>query len=348
VLAAVLACARPVLVTAWRTARWDQRVVRAVVLDTSSSMAASEASRLADGEMRAFAAARFAGDDLDDQLKRAAEWLQSAPPARREVVVVSDFQRGAIDAASLSAVPSEVGLRFIRAGGRPPTRGVRLPPVSGWRNGEWQGTVTLRGDRLDAVWSRRGPAIVSWLTTKEPAADADVAARAVRAAASLGVASNDDGRRAVVAFEGAPAAPGAGTVTTPWMLRAAAALQQSPLLRESGAGVSVADDSGALLVRANVSAASAAAPAVVRAVMVAVRPAAIADPEVETTTLSDAQLTAWRRDPAPAGRTGRVTASDSIESKWLWGAALLLMALENLVRRGPARAAQREARADAA
>ena len=49
-------------------------------------------------------------------------WLRTAPPARRELVVISDFQLGALDAAMLRDLPSHVGIRLVRTSGAPVTR----------------------------------------------------------------------------------------------------------------------------------------------------------------------------------------------------------------------------------
>jgi hypothetical protein len=65
VLAAVLACAQPVLLSSWRTARWNQRTARAVVVDTSRSVPSTpETARLADQELQAFASATFRTRDV--------------------------------------------------------------------------------------------------------------------------------------------------------------------------------------------------------------------------------------------------------------------------------------------
>jgi len=354
VLAAVLAATHPVLLAAWRTRAWNERIARAVVLDTSRSMSldvapfdvaqgrrdrpsAADAGRLADQEMAAFASERFAGADLRDALSRAADWLAHTPPARREIVVISDFQRGAVDREALTAVPVGVGLRFIRAGTHPGQRDVPLPLVSGWRGGAWQGAATIRGDAIDASWIRRGAPSIEWIGTRQARGDEQAARRAVEGAASFGIAPAPAGRRAIVVFAGADPVAGERPVATDWMLRAELALRRGDLLRQTGATITTAEQADALVVHASVGAADPMAAAVARAVMLALSPAAIADRELEVATIPDAELAGWRRDPAPVTNVTAVPRGITSDARWLWALALLLLAVETWVRRSRAR-----------
>ena len=61
---------------------------------------------------------------------------------------------------------------------------------------------------------------------------------------------------------------------------------------------------GVMVVDAPIPAAALAAPAVIRAALLAVRPAAMVDREEEVVTISDADLARWRRDPAPVRIVG--------------------------------------------
>ena len=54
----------------------------------------------------AFRAETFATNDVADGIRRATDWLRTAPPARRELVVISDFQLGALDAATFRDLPA--------------------------------------------------------------------------------------------------------------------------------------------------------------------------------------------------------------------------------------------------
>lgn len=349
VLAAVLAAAQPVLLAAWRTGRWNARVARAVVLDTSRSMPMSgEGSRLAQLESHAFATARFDADDLEDALQRAAAWLARTPPARREIVIISDFQRGAIDRNALGAVPADIGIRFIRAGTPSATGSGALPAIAGWRGSRWQPALVLHGESLDVAWTRVGVSNESWVATSAIPVEAEAASRALTAALSLGIPSGDDGRRARVVFKGVSSSSGETEVRTAWMQRAVVTLGQSSLLREARASVEPFEDHGVLVLRTDVSAAAAGAPAVVRAAMLAVKPEQIADREMETAAITDAQLNEWRRDAAPVAGRPRVLVGDGIESRWLWAVALALLGIESWLRRQRSASTLEEARADAA
>ena len=183
------------------------------------------------------------------------------------------------------------------------------------------------------------------VTTRQPAAEAVAAAAALAGAASFGTVAGGD-HRAIVAFAGAPSLGGEQPLSAPWMLRSALELRQSALLHETGAAASFAEKDDALIVHTDVAASSAAAPGVVRAVMLALTPDAFADPELDPKTIPDADLAAWRRDAGPVERGGTVI-GDGFESRWLWAAALGLLGIEAWIRRRKP-AAQQEVHADAA
>ena len=112
---AVLALSRPLWLTDARARALGERTTRAVVVDTSASVDAARAREAAAAETRsAFAARQFEGVDLSIELGRAASWLSSAGPGRLEIVLISDFQRGAIELHSVGQVPAGIGLRLLR------------------------------------------------------------------------------------------------------------------------------------------------------------------------------------------------------------------------------------------
>jgi hypothetical protein len=350
VAAAILAAARPLVMTPWRQARWNARVARAVVVDTSRSVPdPAVAARFADEQMRnVFAGRRVSTPDLADGVDRAVRWLRSAPPARREIVLISDFQRGSLDEAAVRRIPADVGVRLIRAGTQPGSRRVTLPRIEGWRGGIWQATATIDAIGTRVSWVRGdGVGAAAWITVMASPADAAVADRALRAAVSQGVSAGDPSRRIVVRFAGAPPiVPAPRAVTSPWM--ASAAL--SDALRGVEPAVSVSERDGVLVVDAPIGASAFEAPAIVRAVILAVRPAAIADVEAEVETLPDEDLARWRRDAAPLATSAIPVANEGGESdaRWLWTLALILLAVEARVRRVRRRPAEQEAHADAA
>jgi hypothetical protein len=121
--AAVAALADPLWQSAARRAEWNARQARAIVVDTTASVTSAEAAPLAQREAaNAFKSERFETTQIAEGIGRAAAWLRTAPPARRELVVISDFQLGAFDAAMLRDLPPHVGIRFVRTSAAPVTR----------------------------------------------------------------------------------------------------------------------------------------------------------------------------------------------------------------------------------
>lgn len=336
VAAAVAAAAQPIVMSRWRLSQWNARTIRALVIDTGSGgQASADTMRLAEQEARGFQVQRFAGTDLRDLMARAAAWLDDAAPGRREIVVVSDFQRGEFDADDVAGLPSGIGLRMIRAATQPAARDVALPAVSGFRGGVWQPSLRVESGATAATWTRSGDAAsLSWLTTVQPPAEEEAAQRALRAAASFGVAAGDDARRVRVRFAGAPDdSAGRRPLRERWMVDAALALRQSPLLEEAEAAVTTAEQGGELLVDTTITASAAGAAAVLRAIILAVRPASIADPRSEVVTASDADLASWRREPAPVTSALPSGPDADSDARWLWLFALTLLGLETWVRR---------------
>jgi hypothetical protein len=359
VAAAVVAAAQPLVMTSWRLAGWNGRLSRAVVLDTSRSMAFDAApfeavqggrdrppidvaAWLAEQEAgNVFAARRLDAPVLSDGIDRAIDWLQAVPPSRKEIVVISDFQRGAVDEGVLKGIPADVGVRLIRAGTPPETRRVESPFIDGWRQGNWQATTTIDAGGVRATWARRGDAAApGWVSVAASSAEADVADRALRAAVALGIPAGDPGRRLLIRFAGAAAlAPVAQPVHSPWIAAAAIALARSDLVPDADADIRVLERDGAMVVETPIPAAALSAPAVIRAALLAVRPAAIVGDEAEVVTHSDADLARWRRDPAPVTASAIPRADDS-QGRWLWAVALLLLGAEARVRGFHLRAAR--------
>ena len=146
--AAVIALAGPLLVTAARRRAWDNRLVRAIVIDDNAT-AASPAVPSRDDRPSATTQQRFEGPSLPDRIRRATLWLETTPPARREIVIASAFPIGSITNADVAAVPGGIGIRFERIGRLPGTRtfdGGRLLTPGGVHRRE----LTLTGDRTSA------------------------------------------------------------------------------------------------------------------------------------------------------------------------------------------------------
>jgi hypothetical protein len=123
--AAAGALAGPLLVTDARQRVWNARIVRAIVTDAPAPYAQAAEP--------VFREQTFAGPDLRDGAARATRWLAAAPPARRELVIVSPLVVGSIDRTDLTDVPAEIGVRFVRSGTVPERRSLVARPV--WTRG---------------------------------------------------------------------------------------------------------------------------------------------------------------------------------------------------------------------
>jgi len=298
------------------------RPPRAVVVDTSASLlrtlageGAATGATAADaagisGATAAEAAVAAALADADADvtvvvrdtdvrraLARAGAWLREQPGAG-EVVVISDFQVGAIGEADFDVLPASAGRRFVRVG---VTGTVPAPPGAG--------TVRVYG---------------------APAAEA--AARAV-----VGDAGDDGGRAAgaaaiVVAFEGAPEFARLKAEAQPIDTPEAYALA----MRVDGDG-KIASELISRKISSETIFLSTAPPDSVEAATLianALRAAAastVSLAEQEPDTIDAAIIDSWQREPRPdmAPRSGAPYAL----SRWAWALVLALLAIETWVRR---------------
>jgi hypothetical protein len=108
---AVAALADPFLAAGCRTRGWNARLARAVVADARVD---TETTARARDLPAAFASTMVSTADLRGGLARAMVWLDAAPPARREIVVVGPLELGTLDDAALREIPTGVGVRFVR------------------------------------------------------------------------------------------------------------------------------------------------------------------------------------------------------------------------------------------
>ncbi|HEY2431432.1 MAG TPA: BatA domain-containing protein [Vicinamibacterales bacterium] len=342
VAAAALAAAQPVLVTAARQRAWASRTTRALIVDTSASVPPAIARPIADREAHgAVSLLRLESADLHDAIRRAVPWLQNASAGRPEIVIVSDFQIGAIDAGDLSVVPPGVGIRLLRAG-RPSSAGAPLPAVDGWRGSRWSPSLTLDGNATLVTWTRTGAAGRGPLQVLAAPADAAAARRALDAARASGVVSANPARPVEIAFAGAGSARDA-LPSTPWIVSAATRLASDPRWIGEATSLTIGERDGVLTAHTAMSAASPVGPAIVRAVVEAAQPVFV-DREQELAAIDDVTLAAWQRVSVPHGVA---TPPEADDGRWLWLIALALLVGEAVVRRRGAEA-MREAHADAA
>ena len=121
VLLAVGALAQPLLLTRDRARGAHSRLARAIVLDTSASMLRTSTSGdralvVARREVSALAKEAQTSVVIEsaspaNALSGAIAWLNTQP-SRAELVVVSDFQIGALDSIDLAIIPSSIGIRL--------------------------------------------------------------------------------------------------------------------------------------------------------------------------------------------------------------------------------------------
>jgi len=291
---AAVALAGPVLQTAARTSGYAGRTSRAVVaLDGAGD---SLAATIADA---AFASATFRRPEVADALSDAIRWLAEQPPSSREIVIAGTLRRGSIAEGDLALIPQGVGVRFQNAAGSASDEVTW--PVLARRDG-----VLVRIDRavhfeVDATRVADGPAaavasdLVS-IVARE--ADTALAEAALRAALDAGVSWSDFDRRTQIVWDGADAAS---------INRAAP---------------------GAQIIRMPVPAPPSAA---ADAVLATLRAASPRPDRFEPVMLTPEQLSSWSRPPGSP--LDNAPLRDEGDRRWLWGAVLLLLAIEAWMRR---------------
>ncbi len=340
--AAVAGLAGPVFVSAARRAEWSTRVSRGFVVVPGSS---GFERLLQDERQTSFASAVFTpAVRLSDGLGDADAWLQRQPPSAHEIVIVGDVREGVLHEHDLSAMSPTAGIRFliVPATGADPV--VEIPTLHG-------------GDqRLDGL-----PIEVRAAVSDQPYANA--ALRAVLARGlPLDVARS---RRLIVAFDGAEGSdrPVRQPADAIWMREA---LEQLPDLAGGQSG-------DTLVVFAKQRAEGETVPALIERVA----RAAFAEDlrNFETRRASAVALAGWSRPPSgiryqppgtrdqvpgtrheghegeesegSEGDAGRLRLTDEGDRRWLWGVVLVLLLLETLLRRSPARGRENDVEEEA-
>ena len=320
----------------------------------------------------------FSGVAISDGIRRAIVWLGTAPPARREIVIASPFPIGSITPADVAAIPADIGVRFERTGTLPRTRivpGGRVLTPDGARARE----VTFDGDRTSVrdtltaeplAW----PIDVVAATADQPAIDA-----AIAAVLSQRVWAGPPDRRARVVLlpQATPEADlkvrttsevvqafRPAVIQQPWMADAVSRIAADRDLRDAASRVAAGLSDAAfavapwqiltsaadgrplavaaglpdrLVVASAARAADVATPLLLRAIANAIAVPPDLQP-AEVVPIADALLQRWSRAAAPLS-SPRIQSVDEDDRRWLWLAALLLIALEVWMRR--ARTAER-------
>lgn len=378
---AVLALTQPLLLAPARVAAWNARLARAVVVDVSDSMKPllASAARAADEEaLSTTVRFRIEARDLATGFRKAVAALQQAPPARREIVVISDFQSGALRRADVDAVPFDTGLRFVQVG--VPQSERLVPGLDVFRaagSARQEVALSTETTRLHAMVE--GPEIEG-LALLAAASDAGTVHALRRAVAAAGALAPSPRQPVVIAFAGAVLPRSVRVPDAGWMLETVLRLKNDRELADAAKEVDavtpahrtplkagedgqLADESawqslfrdrkGRTLVRAaatdsallvDVAAAPAAfvAAAVVRGVLVA-REGVTARPEDEIRRMSSAELAGFARPPGPISQNVQHFGQTS-DARWCWALVLVLLTVEVAVR-GKRNAAVEESRA---
>jgi hypothetical protein len=382
---AVAALAGPMVLTDSRTAAWNARTARAVVVDVSDSMRVADgsgappegaAAEVAAAELRtATYARRIDTRDVGDGLARASRWLATSPPARREIVVVSDLQRGALRRPDVLTASEAIGVRFIPIGRPAKTTAFDGAPLFGAVD------VPLRGQAIEAaadttavtIEARAGRAMAG-LRLIAPAGSEQDVARLLRAVAIAGAPDGSAEQPLAIRFAGAtvlattPVAP----ISPGWMLRTVLRLREDSALALSSSLSSLSAPSlpsardatvpdpwtilswngdgspsvraarwgSELLLDVAASLDSLFAAAVVQAALTA-RVDVDGYAEHETARLDEKLLSGWSRPPGPVGPDAWRTA-DSTDARWFWLLAIAMLGVEQWLRARSARARQQE------
>ena len=378
--AAAAALAGPLFVTAARRQAWEQRVVRAVVVDQPDVGRAFQARHDGNGGSEGPALQQrndqrtFAGAALADGIRRAILWLDAAPPARREIVVASPFPIGSITQADVASIPAGIGVRFERIGTLPRTRIVsagRLLTSGGARARE----ATLAGDQTSVRDAADRDAMVWPIDVVAPSAGKPAIDAAIAAVLSQRVWAGPPDHRArlVVVDAVSLTIADASPIQQPWMADAVARIARDPDLRAAAARVpaglsdsrfstaawqtltsaadgrplaSAAGSANQLIVASAAPASDVATPVLLRAIANAIAPVPDLQP-AEVVPIADALLQRWSRPSAPPA-SPRIETVDHDDRRWLWLAVLCLMGIEMWIRRARSVDAARDVREEAA
>jgi hypothetical protein len=379
---AAFALAEPIVITGSRLAHWDSLTARAVVVDTSDSMRDAVSADLSPARAAEKAASveatqaahsiRIDTDDLGEGVRRAAVWLSSAPPARREIVVISDFQRGALDESAVRAIPETIGRRLVKAGESAAQRSIEGAAMLAAPGGVRRSTIDLTAD---TTTMRVGPveagADAGFRAVGEGVGD-DAFARLTRVIAASGAAAPSKEEPIAIGFGSeAAGASSRSKLSSGWMLATVLGVMSDPVVAGVPSGdvapltqgsaspphavvirrpdgrpiVSAATAGPELIFVTNAAPDSLFAAALARAALNA-RVRARSFDEREIAAIDGAVLKSWQRSPAPVG-AGEWRNADTTDARWFWLLSLAALGLEQWLRRRPVHRAQ-EALRDAA
>lgn len=360
---AVAALAQPMLLLAGRRRAIDDRLARAIIVDTSASMARPTSSGGRAIDSARSVAKRLANDASSSMIIEtvsprsaidgAIGWL-ATQRSRRELVVISDFQIGTLDSAAVSAVPAAMGLRAVPVPTNASSGPLERESVS--RVGI-AARVDLANDATNVIWSL-GTA------RDEPRIDIDAPDASVGEALSSAskvvgvVAPIDTTTRVTVVFADASDRNAwthrAMPIKTARLADIVARTRGNSLLGSLGVGtielargtvdsstlrrgaIAAEDSTSAghrLLVFSNDTVGGSRSAALIGVLRRALS-VAPAVTELDPSTIPPAVIASWQRAPsAEPTRENVDQASGPSDARWLWIAVLALLALEGWLRR---------------
>ena len=352
--AAAAALAGPLILSSGRRQAWDRRVARAIVTEGLADRLRAEIVPAAARQQT------FESASLSDGIRRAVLWLDSAPPARREIVIASPLPIGSMTEADVGSIPEAIGIRFERAGTLPATRTVSAGHLL-TGDGVRALQVTLTGEQTSVAGTAASEAIGLPIDVVAPPEQSAAIDAAVSAVLSQRVWAAPPDRRARLVLV-APAPPegvsDASPIAQPWMADAAARIARDQDLRVAAARVAsglsdprfaappwqtltsaadgrplaaAAGSAGRFVIASAASGSDLAAPVLLRSIANAI--ASLPDLHAaEVVPIADAVLQRWSRPAAPV-TSPRVDTVEQDDRRWLWLAALGLLALETWIRR---------------
>ncbi len=365
---AICAVAAPILVTEGRVAEWNAQTARAVVVDDSASMRSTTAREAAQAELANATYGRtFEVKNVGQGIARAVAWLTMSAPARREIVVVSDFQRGSLDTDATVQVPPSIGLRAVTVARPPAPTTIPGAELFGFdRFMARRQSIELTKDTTAVDLESRQASSVEGLRILNATADERDALLRTIAIAGTPAPSPQEPLAIVFATRQTTSGPlDVSSVRRGWMLRTAlgiradhavvstSAFAEAPADKASAVAATqavrvelpwtplvsdrqqrplllVAAANNELVLRIAASPQSLFSAAVVRAALRA-RHGVDDYAEQEIAAIEPAALAAWTRSPGSVDRHAWRTA-DANDSRWCWLAALVLLGVEQWLR----------------
>jgi hypothetical protein len=322
---AVAALAAPAFVTPARRVAWNARVARAIIAASGTPAV----DQIVQAERAAtFTSAVFAAEDnVPGAVRDAVTWLQHQAPAARELVIVGDVRQGSLTQGDIDSIARDIGIRF------------RLVPASAKASEVELLAVVNRGDAMVSTARVRttlaedhtsvsylpAPQFTTEHITVMAAAEHQEHGQAVlRAVLAEGVVlGRRSDRRVTIAFAAAQDAASTRLkqpASQQWMRDA---LERLPDFRGG-------ELEGRLIVFVPVPVTDGSAPSIVARIASAVFADDLTD--MEPRRITPSRLEAWTRSPEPSLTS--IPPADESDRRWLWALTLILLAVEQLLRRG--------------